>query len=77
MTSDTIFLSEVFDDPIKNMNVKTKQFINRFGHCLSKCFMKTRIKQTKRNKEIETLYNKRRILRTKTDTAIIEALACS
>ena len=74
MTSQDNFLSEVFDDPSKNMNVKTKQFIKRFGYCLSKCFRKTRIKQTKRNKVLEALYNQRRILRTKTDNASIEAL---
>ena len=74
MTSQDNFLSEVFDDPSKNMNVKTKQFIKRFGYCLSKCFRKTRIKQTKRNKVLEALYTQRRILRTKTDNASIEAL---
>ena len=64
----------MFDDPNKNMNVKTKQFIKRFGYCLSQCFRKTRIKQTKRNKKLEALYNQRRILRTKTDIASQEAL---
>ena len=38
MTSQDNFLSEVFDDPNKNMNVKTKQFIKRFGYCLSHFF---------------------------------------
>ena len=62
MTSQDNFLSEVFDDPNKIMNLKTKPFIKRFGYCLSQCFRKTRIKQTKRSNELEALYTQRRIL---------------
>ena len=74
MTNKDSFLSEVFEDETKNISVKTKQFVKRLGYCLSQCFRKIRIKQTKRNKEIEMLFNRRRILRTKVDDASIEAL---
>ena len=74
MTNKDTFLSEVFEDETKNIAVKTKQFVKRIGYCLSQCFRKVRIKQTKRNKEIEGFFSRRRILRTKTDNASIEAL---
>ena len=44
MTSKNTFLSEVFDDNTKDITVKTKQFLKRFGFCLSKSFKKIRIK---------------------------------
>ena len=65
MTSRNTFLSKVFDGDAKNITVKTKQFLKRFGYCLSTSFRKIRIKQTKRNKALEDLFNRRRILRTK------------
>ena len=74
MTSKDTFLSEVFDDENKSINVTTKQFIKRLGYVISKCFNKIRIKQTKKNKEIENLYNLRRKLRPKTDEHSIKAL---
>ena len=67
MTSNSNFLSEVFEDNDKDVSVKTKQFLKRFGFCLSKSFKKIRMKQTKNNKALEALFNRRRILRTKTD----------
>ena len=45
MTSKDTFLSEVFDDENKSINVTTKQFIKRFKFCLSKCFKKKRVGQ--------------------------------
>ena len=74
MTSKNNFLSEVFDDKNKDINVKTKKFIKRLNFCLSQCFRKIRIKQTRRNKEIEELFNRRRILRTKEDEASQQTL---
>ena len=65
---------EVFDDETKDINVKTKKFIKRLNFCLSQCFRKIRVKQTRRNKEIEELFNKRRILRTKKDEVSQKAL---
>ena len=68
MTSKYTFLSEVFDDENKSINVTTKQFIKRFRYCLSKCFKKTRVGQhNKKNKLLEDLFNKRRILKSKKD----------
>ena len=46
MTTQDIFLSEVFNDESKNISVKTKQFLKRLGFVLSKCFRKISIKQT-------------------------------
>ena len=67
MTSKDKFLSEVFLDESKTIHTKTKKFINRLNFCISQCFRKIRIKQTKHNKDMEELFKKRRILRTKTD----------
>ena len=67
-------MSEVFNDESKDISVETKQFLKRLGYVLSKCFRKIRIKQTKNNKEIESLLNLRRKLRPKTDEHSIKAL---
>ena len=74
MTGKDSFFSEVFSDETKIISVKTKYFIKRLGFLLSKCFRKIRLKQTKRNKDIEKLFNTRRILRPKTDDFSIKAL---
>jgi hypothetical protein len=74
MTSHDKFLSSVFDDENKSINVQTKHFLKRFEYCLSKCFKKIRIRNNKRNNEIEDLFNKRRILRNKTDEKSAENL---
>ena len=74
MTSKDQFLSEVFNDPSKNINVTTKKCIKRLNFCLSQCFRKIRVKQTRRNKEMEDLFNRRRILRNKTNEASLDAL---
>ena len=67
MTDRGTFLSEVFENEDKNIEVQTKQFMKRLGFCLNKCFKKVRVKTTKRNKDLESLFNKRRILKNKTD----------
>ena len=74
MTSKDKFLSEVFHDDEKKIEVKTKQFIKRLGFCVSKCFKKIRIKSTHKNKALETLFNRRRILRTKKDAESLKVL---
>ena len=74
MTGKDSFFSEVFSDETKIISVKTKYFIKRLGFLLSKCFRKIRLKQTKRYKDIEKLFNTRRILRPKTDDFSIKAL---
>ena len=52
MTSKDKFLSEVFNDEIKKIEVKTKQFLKILGFCISKCFRKIRISQTKETKNL-------------------------
>ena len=65
MTNKDTFLSEVFDDENKSVEVTTKQFLKRFKFCLSKCFKKTRVgPDNKKNKKLEDLFNKRRILKS-------------
>ena len=46
----------------------------RLGFCVSKCFRKIRIKGTHRNRALEEIFNKRRILRTKKDAKSVKAL---
>ena len=48
--------------------------MKRLKFCLSQCFRKVRIKQPKKNKEIEELFRKRTILRTKKDHSSQKAL---
>ena len=73
-TSNGNFLSEVFEDENKCVDVKSKQFIKRLKFCLSKCFKKIRIKGSKRNLHLEQLFERRRILRTKTDEISMASL---
>ena len=68
------FLSEVFNDEDKNIEIKTKQFLKRLKYCVSKSFKKIRLTKSKQNKELETLFNKRRILKTKKDECSAEEL---
>ena len=74
MTLKGTFLSEVFLNKEKSVTVQTKQFIKRLNYVLSQCFRKIRVKQTKENKKMEDLLNKRRILRPKTDGKSIALL---
>ena len=64
----------MFDNKNKNIEVTSKQFLKRFGFCLSKCFRKVRIGKTKKNIELDNLFTKRRILRNKTDQNSYEEL---
>ena len=74
MTSKENFLSEVFNNDSQTVTVKTKKFIKRLNFCLSQCFKKVRLKQTKRNKVMEDLFRTRARLRTKTDDYSQKAL---
>ena len=74
MTSRDKFLSEVFNNNYQTVTVKTKKLMKRLKFCLSQCFRKVRLKQTKKNKEIEELFRKRTILRTKKDHSSQKAL---
>ena len=74
MTSEGNFLSEVFENENKNIEVKTKQFLKRLKFCITKCFKKIRIKGPKVDEELEELFDKRRILRNKDDEASVKEL---
>ena len=67
MTSEGHFLSEVFNDENKDIEVKTKQFLKRLKFVITKCFKKTRAKGQKKNQQLERLFEKRRELKNKKD----------
>ena len=73
MTSQDTFLSSKFKDG-GNIERQSKIFLKRLGYCVKTCFNKIRVKRTKSNKEVEDLFHKRRILKTKTDEASFEEL---
>ena len=75
MTSQGRFLSEVFDDENKDINVKTKQFLKRLKFVITKCFRKIRVKKQEKNGELDELFDKRRELRTKKDEVSQQELA--
>ena len=73
MTDEGTFLSEVFKDENKDIEVKTKQFLKRLKFCIIKSFKKIRIKGPKRDKKLEELFEKRRkIKRDKNKVAELE-----
>ena len=74
MTSEGKFLSEVFDDEKKDVEVKTKQFLKRLKYCITKCFDKIRIKGPRVDKKLEELFDKRRHLKTKEDEESVKEL---
>ena len=49
MTSKNDFLSEVFNDEDKNIEIKTKQFLKRLKYCVSKSFKKIRLTKSMQN----------------------------
>ena len=65
ITSHETYLSEVFDN-IDNLNCATDEFIRRLNKVIKDTFKKIRIKD-KPNKEIEELFEKRKLLRNKKD----------
>ena len=52
----------IFDDKKKHLNTLTKMFLKRLNSHVSQCFNKIRITNDKRNKEIDSLFDKRRKL---------------
>ena len=75
ITSKNTFLSEVFTDENKNVEVTSKQFIKRLKFCISKSFKKIRLKGPRKDEETEKLFNERRELKSKEKTeANMEAL---
>ena len=65
-TNNTNSLSKIFDTD-KDLSVQTKKFIKRLEGFVKKCFRKIKI-GTKTDKNIDLLFNERRILKCKTDT---------
>ena len=65
LTSKTNILTDAFNDK-EDINTCTKKFIKNLNSCIRICFRKVRITE-KTNKEIENLFNRRRILRNKND----------
>ena len=65
LTNNGTFLSEVFDND-DDLNKCTNVFIKRLNQVIRKSFKKIRITD-RPDKELEELYVKRKILRSKTD----------
>ena len=75
MTNKGTFLSEVFANEKKDIEVKTKQFLKRLKGCITKCFNKIRIRKQRKDKKLEELFEKRRKLKGNKDETSIEELA--
>ena len=73
ITSRDNFLSGLFEEE-GNIEIKTKKFLKRLNYCLSVSFNKIRINKSRKNKELEELFNRRRILRNKCDDRSFESL---
>ena len=71
-TSITGILSSFFDSK-EDLNQATKAFLKRLDGCITDSFKKIRIKQDN-NKEIENLYERRRLLRNMKNKDSIEEL---
>ena len=74
MTSEGQFLSEVFNDEEKDVEVKAKQFVKRLKYCISKCFQKIRIRGQKTDEKADELFELRRKLRNKNDDESVTKL---
>ena len=72
MTSNTNILSSIFEKD-ENLNLCTKKFLKRLNGCIQQCFRKIRITE-KTNGEIETLFQRRKLLRNKKDDKSKEEL---
>ena len=63
LTSNSDFLSSVFDGE-NDLNSTTNKFFMRLNTCFYKCFKKIKVTD-KPNKQLEELFEKRKVLRTK------------
>ena len=66
LTSKPGIMSNIFKGENVDIERATKKFIKKLNGCMHQCFQKVRVKK-KENKELDKLFNKRRVLRTKTD----------
>ena len=73
ITSEDSFLSSVFTEE-GNIETQTKYFLKRLVYFMSKSFKKIRVNENKKNKDLEELFNLRRILKTKKDDESCEKL---
>ena len=73
ITSRRKFLSGLFEEE-GNIKNQAKKFLKRLNYCLSVCFKKIRINKTRKNKELEELFTRRRILRNKKDDNSFQCL---
>jgi len=74
MTSEGQFLSEVFNDEKKDVEVTTKQFLKRMKFCITQCFRKTRMRGPKIDTKLDKLFEARRTLKTKKDKTSCDEL---
>ena len=71
-TTETTQLSKLIDKE-KSIHLVTKQFIKRLKGFVQECFTKVKI-EDKPNTELDNLYNKRTVLRTKSDDKSLSEL---
>ena len=72
LTSNTDFLSSVFDND-QDLNSITKKFLKRLNGVIHNSFKKIKISE-RPNKALEELFEKRNLLRTKSDPESRDAL---
>ena len=73
MTSNTNYLSSVFDDESEDFNITAHKFIKRLNRIIHKCFRKVRITE-RSDRHTEKLYEKWRNLQQKDDKESKEEL---
>ena len=66
LTSKEGMFTNIFNDKTKDIEGISKKFLKILEGSLHQCFSKIRVKE-KGNKELDSLFNKRRLLRTKSD----------
>ena len=59
--SEDLFLSSVFTEE-GNIETKAKYFLKILGYCMSKSFKKIRVNKNKKNKDLEELFNLKRMM---------------
>ena len=64
--SSSCHLSQIFDDEKEDLNTSTQKFIKRLDDIIKICFKKVRIKE-KIDKNLDELFEKRNMLKNKTD----------
>ena len=73
LTSNDDFLSSVFKEEGK-IEIQTKLFLKRLDYCIRKCFNKIRVTKSKKNHEVDKLFEMRRSLKNKVDEISVNKL---